>query len=315
MQSFSLDTGPQSFCQSFIAPLVTLCSKSAQKFAVQVWQVVTVVMKTTPLVLSQFKNFSSHQLRIEWGLSLTKIISKCCELMKLCNINRNSLIFLETQCTLYYTMFILNVSSCCLKLQHTLATFLLSLCHINVSIYVTYMFCSPNHLLQYLPLTHDIATCMCWCAVKKLHTHYTNLYRCVLMTDESAQCITAVWISIFQPTDIHLLFICTGKRLLTFTSYTAATINCRLDTGQMKSRQHTVQTKAADCRHFWRIGDSAPHFKIVTVTQTGVHVERSEWSGCRVALLPVLISAYSMVYRQGSRETKHLSWTMATFLC
>jgi len=306
VQSFSLDTGPQSFCQSFIAPLVTLCSKSAQKFAVQVWQVVTVVMKTTPLVLSQFKNFSSHQLRIEWGLSLTKIISKCCELMKLCNINRNSLIFLETQCTLYYTMFILNVSSCCLKLQHTLATFLLSLCHINVSIYVTYMFCSPNHLLQYLPLTHDIATCMCWCAVKKL-----TIPTCTDVFSWQMRVHSASQQSEYRSFSQLIYTFCLSAQV----KDTAATINCRLDTGQMKSRQHTVQTKAADCRHFWRIGDSAPHFKIVTVTQTGVHVERSEWSGCRVALLPVLISAYSMVYRQGSRETKHLSWTMATFLC
>jgi len=40
-----------------------------------VCQVATVVMATMQLVLSQFKNFLSHQLRIEWGLSLPKIIS------------------------------------------------------------------------------------------------------------------------------------------------------------------------------------------------------------------------------------------------
>jgi len=33
------------------------CSKSAQKFAVHVCQIATIVMETTQLVLSQFKNF------------------------------------------------------------------------------------------------------------------------------------------------------------------------------------------------------------------------------------------------------------------
>ena len=152
---------------------------------------------------------------------------------------------------------------------------------------------------------------MCWCAVKKLHTHYTNLYRCVLMTDESAQCITAVWISIFQPTDIHLLFICTGKRLLTFTSYTAATINCRLDTGQMKSRQHTVQTKAADCRHFWRIGDSAPHFKIVVQSRRPVYMWKevsevgAEWLCCQCLFQH---TAWSIDKDQGRQSISHEPW-------
>ena len=42
------------------------CSKSAQKFAVRVCQVATVVVDTTQLVLvlSQFKNFYRSQLRI-----------------------------------------------------------------------------------------------------------------------------------------------------------------------------------------------------------------------------------------------------------
>jgi len=56
MLSFGIDTAPQSFCHSFIA---ICCSKSAQKSAVQVCQVTTVVMETTQLVLSQFKNFLS----------------------------------------------------------------------------------------------------------------------------------------------------------------------------------------------------------------------------------------------------------------
>jgi len=54
VQSFSLDTGPQSFCYSFIALLIICCSKLAQKFAVRVRQVATVVTETTHLVLSQF---------------------------------------------------------------------------------------------------------------------------------------------------------------------------------------------------------------------------------------------------------------------
>jgi len=62
VQSFGVDTGPQSFCYAFIALLITRCSKSAQKFTVLVD---IVVMATTQLVVSQFKNFSPYQLRIE----------------------------------------------------------------------------------------------------------------------------------------------------------------------------------------------------------------------------------------------------------
>jgi len=65
-QSFGLDTCPQFFSHSFIALSITRCSKSAQKFAVRVRQVTTVAMTTTQLVLKQFKNFLSHQLRIEF---------------------------------------------------------------------------------------------------------------------------------------------------------------------------------------------------------------------------------------------------------
>jgi len=56
VQSFGLDTSPQSFCYSFIALPIIRCSKSDQKFAVWVCQVATVVMVITQLVLSQFKN-------------------------------------------------------------------------------------------------------------------------------------------------------------------------------------------------------------------------------------------------------------------
>jgi len=55
--SFSIDTTPQSFYYSFIVLLMMRCSKSAQKSAVQMCQVATVVMETTQLVLNQFKNF------------------------------------------------------------------------------------------------------------------------------------------------------------------------------------------------------------------------------------------------------------------
>jgi len=52
VQSFGLDTSPQSFSYSFIA-LSIIRSKSAQKFAVRGCQATTVVMETTQLVLSQ----------------------------------------------------------------------------------------------------------------------------------------------------------------------------------------------------------------------------------------------------------------------
>jgi len=57
MLSFGTDTGPQSFCHSFVALPIIRCSKSAQKSAVQVCQVGIVVIETVQLVLSQFKNF------------------------------------------------------------------------------------------------------------------------------------------------------------------------------------------------------------------------------------------------------------------
>jgi len=60
MLSFGIDTAPQTFCHSFVALSMIRCSKSAQKSAVQVCQVDTVVMETTQLVLSQCKNFLSQ---------------------------------------------------------------------------------------------------------------------------------------------------------------------------------------------------------------------------------------------------------------
>jgi len=64
VQSFGLGTGTQSFCWSFIALSIIRCSKSAQKFAVRVCQVATVVMETTKLALSQFKTFLSASLYV-----------------------------------------------------------------------------------------------------------------------------------------------------------------------------------------------------------------------------------------------------------
>jgi len=46
------DTGPQSFCYSFIALSIIRCSRSAQKFTVRMCHVTTVAMATTQLVLT-----------------------------------------------------------------------------------------------------------------------------------------------------------------------------------------------------------------------------------------------------------------------
>jgi len=55
MLSFGIDTAQQSFCHSLFAMPMIRCSKSAQKSAKQVCLAATVVMETTPLVLSQLK--------------------------------------------------------------------------------------------------------------------------------------------------------------------------------------------------------------------------------------------------------------------
>jgi len=61
MLSFSIDTGQHHF-----ALPITRCSKSAQKSAVQMCRIgiATVVTETTRLVLSQFKTFLAHEVRI-----------------------------------------------------------------------------------------------------------------------------------------------------------------------------------------------------------------------------------------------------------
>jgi len=65
MLSFGTDTAPQSFCHSVIALPMIRCSKSAQKYAVHMRRFATVVMETTQLVLSQFRNFLSYQRRTQ----------------------------------------------------------------------------------------------------------------------------------------------------------------------------------------------------------------------------------------------------------
>jgi len=52
--SFGVDTAPQSFYHSLIALPMICCSKSAQKSAVQMCLVATVVMETTQLFPNQF---------------------------------------------------------------------------------------------------------------------------------------------------------------------------------------------------------------------------------------------------------------------
>jgi len=63
VQSFGHDTGPQSFCYLFSALSITRYSKSAQKFAVRVCQVATVVIATMQLVLSQLKKLFTTSIK------------------------------------------------------------------------------------------------------------------------------------------------------------------------------------------------------------------------------------------------------------
>ena len=93
VQSFGLDTRPQLLLHSFIALMITHYSKSAQKLAVWVRQVTTVAMATMQLVLNQL--YLSYKLRTKQRLSLRKMISKCCELVKLCHIIRSGPVFLR----------------------------------------------------------------------------------------------------------------------------------------------------------------------------------------------------------------------------
>ena len=91
VQSFSLDTNPQWFSYSFIAVSIIRCSKSAQKFAVQVCQV-AILLLWKPR--SCYKPISNLFYRINWELNkIPKIISKYCELVKLWHINLSGPVF------------------------------------------------------------------------------------------------------------------------------------------------------------------------------------------------------------------------------
>jgi len=56
-----------------------------QKHAVHMCRVATVVMETTQVVLSQFKNFIAINGELN-KVSVPKIVSECCELVKLCYV-------------------------------------------------------------------------------------------------------------------------------------------------------------------------------------------------------------------------------------
>jgi len=104
MLSFGTDTAPQSFCNSSLPCRWYAVRISARKSAVQVCKVAAVVMETTQLVLSQFKNFYHSQWRIEYGITVPKIISECCEMLKLCDINCSGPVF-STHYSLISTIF------------------------------------------------------------------------------------------------------------------------------------------------------------------------------------------------------------------
>jgi len=87
MLSFGTDTGPQSFCHSSIALPMLRCTKSAQK-STQVCPVATVLMETRQLVLANLKKKLFIVINGELNrVSVPKIISERCELVKLYHIN------------------------------------------------------------------------------------------------------------------------------------------------------------------------------------------------------------------------------------
>jgi len=69
VQSFGLGTRPKSFCHSFInCPLDIMLFKVSPEIycsGVSRRYYATIVIETMQLVLRQFKNFLSYQLRIE----------------------------------------------------------------------------------------------------------------------------------------------------------------------------------------------------------------------------------------------------------
>ena len=59
--------------------------------------------------------------------------------------------------------------------------------------------------------------------VKQKPKSSSNLYWCVFVADQSAKCITAIRISLFQPSAVYILFICTQQKSI--TSNTTTNIN------------------------------------------------------------------------------------------
>ena len=98
VQSFGIDTGPLSFCNLFTALSIIRWFDISQEIC-------------CPGLSSRHCCYRNHAAGSKSVLKIfitlidncisslcTKIISKCCELVKLCHINISGLAFFETQC-------------------------------------------------------------------------------------------------------------------------------------------------------------------------------------------------------------------------
>ena len=100
VQSFSFDTGPQSFCHSFIAHLwyITLFKISTARYSL-LGCIKSLLLLWKPGSNLKKKNFLSYSIE-NWMISLyQKNISKRRKLMKLCHISRIRSDFLR-QCSI-----------------------------------------------------------------------------------------------------------------------------------------------------------------------------------------------------------------------
>jgi len=88
VRSFSLDTGPQSFCHSFI--VMSMMARQPRPPLFQVWQVATVVVET--MHAGGSKLIIKLSTVVNWELNKVSL-HKCCELVKLCHINRMGSVF------------------------------------------------------------------------------------------------------------------------------------------------------------------------------------------------------------------------------
>jgi len=93
MLSFSIDAAPQSFWHSFVALSMIRCSKSAKKFTVWCVRWLLLLWKPHSWFSASLKTFYRSHWRIEQVISVPKIISEHCELVKLCDINCSGLVF------------------------------------------------------------------------------------------------------------------------------------------------------------------------------------------------------------------------------